>query len=65
MEIIDEINRLWGRNTIFYGAIGLKREWQMKQTRKSPHYTTRWNELLTIHSSQIETIDEKQKNGLP
>jgi len=49
MEIIDEINRFWGRNTIFYGAMGLKREWQMKQTSKSPHYTTRWNELLTIH----------------
>ena len=54
MEIIDEINRLWGRNTIFYGVIGLKREWQMKQARKSPHYTTGWNELLTIHILELE-----------
>ncbi len=65
MEILDEINRFWGRNTIFYGSMGIKREWQMKQKRKSPHYTTRWSELLTIHSSHLETIDEKSTNGKP
>ncbi len=45
MLVIDEINAFWGRNTIFYGANGLKREWQMKQTRKSPHYTTLWQDI--------------------
>lgn len=47
MQTIDQINTFWGRNTIFYGAQGIRREWPMKQTRKSPHYTTKWNELLS------------------
>lgn len=48
MQSIDEINASWGRNTAFYGAIGLTREWQMKQQRKSPNYTTSWQDILTI-----------------
>ena len=49
MEAIDQINAFWGRTTVFYGAVGLKREWQMKQRHKSPHYTTKWSEVLTLH----------------
>jgi DNA polymerase V len=48
MEAIDQINAFWGRNTIFYGAMGLKREWQMKQYRRSPQYTTSWTDIVSI-----------------
>ena len=48
MFSIDEINRVWGRNTVFFGSIGLTREWQMKQLRKSPNYTTGWTDILTV-----------------
>ncbi len=34
--------------TVFFGAIGLTREWQMKPSRKSPNYTTEWTDILTI-----------------
>lgn len=48
MKAVDDLNRSWGRNTVFYGAIGLTREWQMRQRRKSPNYTTSWQDILAI-----------------
>ena len=48
MLAIDEVNRFWGRNTVFFGAVGLTREWQMKQVRQSPHYTTKWQDLFSV-----------------
>jgi DNA polymerase V len=42
------INRLWGSNTIFFGAQGLTRKWKMRQERRSNRYTTQWSEILRI-----------------
>lgn len=51
MDVVDDLNLQYGRETIYYAAMGIERTWQMKQTRKSPHYTTRWEDILKIHSS--------------
>ena len=50
MHAIDIINRLWGQDTIFFGAQGLAhaRTWQMRQERRSPRYTTRWGEIFAV-----------------
>ena len=40
MAALDQINDRWGRDTLRYGSSGLAREWSMKQTMKSPAYTT-------------------------
>jgi len=48
MQAIDVINRLFGQDTIFFGAQGLVRSWQMQQARRSPRYTTRWNEIFAV-----------------
>jgi DNA polymerase V len=48
MQAVDVINSVWGRDTIFFGAQGLTRTWQMRQERRSPRSTTRWNELLSV-----------------
>jgi DNA polymerase V len=48
METVDSINSTYGKNTVFYCAEGIKRHWQLKSTKRSPRYTTRWNELLKI-----------------
>ncbi len=45
MEALDEVNRLCGRNTLRFGRAGFKQEWQMRQARVSPRYTTRWEDL--------------------
>ncbi|MBU0580139.1 MAG: Y-family DNA polymerase [Candidatus Margulisbacteria bacterium] len=46
MRAIDSINQEWGRNTIKSAATGIKKNWRMRQLRKSPRYTTCWEELL-------------------
>jgi len=48
MFIVDAINRIYGANTLFFAAQGLARPWAMHQRRLSQHFTTRWNEILTI-----------------
>lgn len=50
-EAVDRINREHGNGAIGLAAAGLPgsesagREWTMKRQRKSPRYTTRWDEL--------------------
>ena len=48
MQVVDVINTAWGNDTIFFGAQGLTRTWQMRQEKRSSRYTTRWDELLSI-----------------
>jgi DNA polymerase V len=48
MKAVDVINSVWGKDTLFFGAQGLTRTWQMRQERRSPRSTTRWNELLSV-----------------
>ena len=45
MAAIDTINREWGSGTIRYAAVGLRPGWLMRCARRSPRYTTRWEEL--------------------
>ena len=48
MAAIDQINRRWGRDTVQSAAAGIDNggaDWQGRQTRKSPAYTTSWLEL--------------------
>lgn len=48
MTTIDRINSIQGKHTIKYAALGMDRDWEIKFRLKSPNYTTRWSELLTI-----------------
>jgi DNA polymerase V len=48
MRAVDRINRLWGNDTILFGAQGLTHAWQMRQERRSPRYTTRWDEIFSV-----------------
>ncbi|MBU0662960.1 MAG: Y-family DNA polymerase [Proteobacteria bacterium] len=46
MTALDRINSKWGRNTIQYGMTTAEdKPWSMQQRRKSPAYTTNWQEL--------------------
>lgn len=45
MEVMDEINRVYGRHTLRYAGEGLSQHWRMRQRLKSPSYTTDWREL--------------------
>jgi DNA polymerase V len=48
METVDRINNRFGRETIKYGIAGLSQRWKTRFEKRSPRYTTQWNELLTI-----------------
>lgn len=45
MEVMDEINHVYGRHTLRYAGEELSQHWQMRQRLKSPSYTTDWREL--------------------
>jgi DNA polymerase V len=51
-EAVDHINREHGKETIGLAAAGIKgeREWTMKRQKRSPRYTTRWDELPVAHA---------------
>lgn len=53
MEAVDRINREHGKGTVDLAATGLQgeRDWTMKRQKRSPRYTTRWNELPVAHAS--------------
>ena len=48
MKIVDRVNKEQGSDTLFFGAQGVAREWQMRCGSRSPRYTTQWNELLMV-----------------
>ncbi|MDT7604052.1 MAG: polymerase [Acidobacteriota bacterium] len=50
MQTLDRINARMGAETLRYAAAGLKREWRMLCERRSPCYTTSWDELLPVPS---------------
>ena len=45
MAAMDSINRTWGRGTLRSAAIGNSQSWAMRSEKRSPRYTTAWDEL--------------------
>ena len=48
VEVVDAINRKYGRETIRYAATGQQPGWKMRQEHRSPRYTTNLLELLRV-----------------
>ena len=46
MDVLDQVNRRMGRQTLIVAAERFHRPWKMKQNHKSAAYTARWKELL-------------------
>jgi len=46
MTTIDHINTQMGIGAIQYVVAGFKPRWQMRRSRMSPRYTTKWDELV-------------------
>lgn len=45
MRVMDDINAKFGRGTLKLSPDGWRQSWKMRQDRKSPEYTTNWEEL--------------------
>jgi DNA polymerase V len=50
MKIIDKVNAKQGKDTIFYGAMGVEPYWKMRSDKRSSRFTTSWNELAVVKS---------------
>ena len=48
MNALDHLNQRYGRGTVKVSSQGDYSAWQMKQERKSPHYTTDWEGLPCV-----------------
>lgn len=53
MQVLDGVNRRYGRGTVQLASAGLKgndRLWSMRQERMTPGYTTRWTDLALVRA---------------
>jgi DNA polymerase V len=53
MTAMDQINAKYGRGTLSAasaGTAGARRTWVMKQARKTPDYTTSWDQLPLVRA---------------
>jgi DNA polymerase V len=48
MLALDALNQRYGRGTVKVSTQGAYSEWQMRQERKSPNYTTSWDEVPVV-----------------
>lgn len=53
MSALDELNQRYGRGTVLMASAGLdgnRRTWSMKQERRTPGYTTCWDDLAVARA---------------
>lgn len=48
MNTIDAINREYSRKTLRFAAEGMTQAWSARSEKRSPRYTTSWNELPIV-----------------
>jgi len=48
MLALDALNQRFGRGTVKVSTQGAFRDWEMRQERKSPNYTTAWEEVPVV-----------------
>ena len=46
MTMMDGVNRKHGKRILSFAACGVQQPWQMKRQKRSPRYTTKWQELV-------------------
>ena len=49
MSMIDNVNFAMRNDVLKFAASGTTRDWKMRQELRSPRYTSRWNEIKTVH----------------
>jgi DNA polymerase V len=44
-EVVDRLNHQYGAETVTFGLVGKQQSWRLRCDRRSPRFTTCWNEL--------------------
>ncbi len=55
-EVVDEVNKKMGSNTLFYAATGINRKWRTRADMRTPKYTTDWEQLPVVSAKEFEII---------
>jgi DNA polymerase V len=50
MSALDAVNDWWGTGTLHYTSSGITKAWKTQFHRRSPGYTTRWDELPVVQA---------------
>ena len=48
MSALDAVNERWGAGTLQYASSGITKKWKTQFHRRSPAYTTHWDELPVV-----------------
>lgn len=48
IEVLDAINQHYQHKALIFAAEGIAKKWQGASEKRSPHYTTSWDDLLKI-----------------
>lgn len=48
MELMDQTNHRYGKDTLKFAAEGIAQPWKMQRKSCSPHFTTSWEDILSI-----------------
>lgn len=48
MAALDSVNSRMGRDTLFYAAAGIRRDWRAFANMKSQHFTTAWDQMPIV-----------------
>jgi DNA polymerase V len=51
MQVVDKVNRLKGKETLFLAAQGVNKPWYMRQQFTSPQYTTQWTDIPVVYTN--------------
>lgn len=54
MNVIDEVNAHYGKDTVFFAAMGTKRDWKTRADKSSNHATTNWDLLPIVKAGWPE-----------
>ncbi|HZJ74158.1 MAG TPA: Y-family DNA polymerase [Perlabentimonas sp.] len=49
-KVTDFLNAKYGKSTVKLAVQGNSRDWKLKQEKKSPAYTTRWDEIIEVRN---------------
>lgn len=50
MQTVDALNAHFGKNTVFFGAMGTDSQWKARSDRRSEYNTTSWNKLPIVYA---------------
>lgn len=50
MDVMDRLNRRYGRNTVSFFSAGNQKSWTMRRENMTPNYTTSWHDVPVAYA---------------